>query len=330
MAPDSPTEYDVALSFAGEDRPYVGRVAAALSGAGVRVFYDEYETVTLWGKDLYVHLTEVYSRASSYTVLFISEHYAKKLWPNLERRGAQARALSQRQEYILPARFDDTEIPGLLPTVGYVDLRTKSPEQLAAMLLKKIGRTVPSEPTSVVVDQKAVLALIVKVQSQGSSVAQCVAEALALARSVDDKALAEFCINELVGYPTETTEAELAARTYRYMPAYCTPGKIDIEAMGFRGVSLFTVVHQNRDRFFEKNFVISEPIGSVETKASRDSRGFWITTRKVRDFNPSADKGDVDVHCYSEPDVYGRIVAGVRAELTRRLTALVTRPVGRV
>ena len=53
-------KFEVALSFAGEDRPYVRRVATALQRAGVRVFYDEYEQATLWGKDLYVHLRELY------------------------------------------------------------------------------------------------------------------------------------------------------------------------------------------------------------------------------------------------------------------------------
>ena len=53
-------EYDVALSFAGEQRPYVLQVAQGLRTHGVRVFYDDYETDNLWGKDLYAHLTEVY------------------------------------------------------------------------------------------------------------------------------------------------------------------------------------------------------------------------------------------------------------------------------
>src|SRR3954465_7598343 len=85
--------YDVCLSFAGEDRPYVSRVAAVLLSRGVRVFYDDYEQVDLWGKDLYVHLDDVYRSAARYCVLFVSKHYASKLWTNHERQSAQARAL---------------------------------------------------------------------------------------------------------------------------------------------------------------------------------------------------------------------------------------------
>jgi len=36
-------EYDVALSFAGEDRAYVEKVAKYLKEKSIRVFYDKYE-----------------------------------------------------------------------------------------------------------------------------------------------------------------------------------------------------------------------------------------------------------------------------------------------
>ena len=68
-------EYDVALSFAGEDRPYVSQVADVLRAYGVRVFYDVYEQHTLWGKDLYTHLDEVYRLRSRHCVMFSSESY---------------------------------------------------------------------------------------------------------------------------------------------------------------------------------------------------------------------------------------------------------------
>jgi hypothetical protein len=133
--------YDVALSFAGEDRQYVDRVAAALVRAGISVFYDRYEEATLWGKNLYDHLQSVYSEASAYTVLFVSAAYAGKLWTNHERQSAQSRAFAERREYILPARFDDTQVPGLLPTTGYVDLTRKTPEEFADLIIQILSQT---------------------------------------------------------------------------------------------------------------------------------------------------------------------------------------------
>lgn len=134
-----PDVYEIVLSFAGEDRKYVERVAEYLKERDVRCFYDKYEDVTLWGKDLTEHLDKVY-RSARFCVMFISRHYADKLWPNHERRSALARAVEEKGEYILPARFDNTKVPGVRHTLGYVDLRSKSPEELGDMILLKLGR----------------------------------------------------------------------------------------------------------------------------------------------------------------------------------------------
>lgn len=133
----SPTNYDISLSFAGENRDYVEKVAQALRAANVSVFYDAYEEVALWGRDLYQHLHKVYS-TSRYCVIFVSEAYAHKLWTRHELRSAQARALTEQREYILPARFDATELPGLPPTIGYIDLSKRTPEEFALLILKKL------------------------------------------------------------------------------------------------------------------------------------------------------------------------------------------------
>ena len=136
---DSP-QYQVALSYASEDRTYVRAVAGFLEDNQITFFYDEFEEARLWGKDLYEYFDAIFRKASRYCVMFISEHYARKVWPTHERRSAFARALQEKdEEYVLPVRFDDTKIPGLSPTVGYIDLRKKTAEELGKLILKKLG-----------------------------------------------------------------------------------------------------------------------------------------------------------------------------------------------
>lgn len=130
--------FDVCLSFAGEDRPYVDAVAQSLKSLQVNAFYDMDEQVELWGKDLYQHFDEVYRKRAGFCVLFISRAYAAKRWTKHELQSAQARAFEENQEYLLPARFDDTEIPGVRKTIGYIDLRNLSPERFAQLIAKKI------------------------------------------------------------------------------------------------------------------------------------------------------------------------------------------------
>ncbi|AYH36011.1 MULTISPECIES: toll/interleukin-1 receptor domain-containing protein [Pectobacterium] len=135
-------KYHIALSFAGEDRKYVESVANQLRASGVDVFYDFFEEEDLWGKDLYEHLTKIYRDQAIYTVMFVSEFYVKKLWGNLERKSAQARAFRESSEYILPATFDtNVEVPGMLDTTGYIDLNKKTPEQLADLIVRKLTKS---------------------------------------------------------------------------------------------------------------------------------------------------------------------------------------------
>lgn len=132
-------EYDVCLSFAGEQRHYVERVARDLKAAGVRVFYDQDDGVAphLWGRDLGELLDDIYRRRSRFCLMFISTDYARKAWSRHERRSALARALED-DDYVLPVRFDDTELPGFRPTLGYLDLRTTDRATLVAYLLTKL------------------------------------------------------------------------------------------------------------------------------------------------------------------------------------------------
>lgn len=134
-------KYDVSLSFAGEDREYVDEVARLLKENEVRVFYDKFEEEELWGKDLGIHFDTVYRKSARYCIPFISKHYKEKIWTNYEIRNIISRAIENNEEYILPARFDDTEIEGIRPTLGYIDLRLNSPEKLVNKILKKLGST---------------------------------------------------------------------------------------------------------------------------------------------------------------------------------------------
>jgi hypothetical protein len=131
-------EYDVALSFSGEQRPYVEAVAAKLHAHGVKYFYDAEQEALLWGAHLGEKLHQIYAQDAALVVMFISADYARKDWPRHERRAALDRAIRERHEYVLPARFDETILPGLSPSTGYVDLNGRTPEDLAALIVKKL------------------------------------------------------------------------------------------------------------------------------------------------------------------------------------------------
>jgi hypothetical protein len=131
-------DYDVTLSFAEEDRPFVECVAQQLSKKGLRFYYDEYERIDMWGKNLYTHLDNIYRNKAKYCVMFVSKYYKIKLWTQHERVSAQARAFRENSEYILPFRFDDTEIPGLLDLITYLTRSQYDCKGLADAIEQKV------------------------------------------------------------------------------------------------------------------------------------------------------------------------------------------------
>ncbi len=138
--PDAGPErrWDVALSFAGAQREYVGQVAAALKARGVRCFYDADRQVRLWGTNLAEELPRVYERESAVVVVFVSADYAEGDWTRLERRAAFSRAVREAGVYVLPARFDDSELPGLIGDVVTINLRDHTAGQFADLVVAKL------------------------------------------------------------------------------------------------------------------------------------------------------------------------------------------------
>ena len=132
-------KYDVALSYAGEDRTFVESVARECEDLGLRVFYDRRETDALWGRNLNGSLANIYENEAFFVVPFISQHYVAKYWTQKELTAALRAEAERGMSYILPARFDDSAVAGLDPARAYVDLRSTQPESLAAIIAKRVG-----------------------------------------------------------------------------------------------------------------------------------------------------------------------------------------------
>lgn len=132
-------QYDVALSFAGEDRELVEFVARLLVDCEVRVFYDEFFKHELWGKDLFQYLASIYRDKAKFCLVFVSNAYKNKVWPKHELRQAQERALFSSTEYILPIIIDDIDLPGLNRTTGFLDARKANPWTIGGLVLRKLG-----------------------------------------------------------------------------------------------------------------------------------------------------------------------------------------------
>lgn len=135
-------QYHVAISFAGENRVFAEAVAEGLRSNGLEVFYDEFYREKLWGEELPVKLGEIYSDASQFCIMILTNHYLEKMWTHVERQNAIQRQIKQKgQVYILPVRLDGFagDAPGLPKTIGYLSVGSDQPDAVVQAFLKKIG-----------------------------------------------------------------------------------------------------------------------------------------------------------------------------------------------
>ncbi len=139
LPPRENHQYQVALSFAGEQREYVEEVARYLKIRGIDVFYDGFAEVSLWGKSGAETFERVFAEQSASVVMFVSKEYRDKAWCRHERRAALSRMIEEDGEYVLPVHFDDTEIDGLPKDTLYINAGDNTPAELAAKIAEKLG-----------------------------------------------------------------------------------------------------------------------------------------------------------------------------------------------
>ncbi len=127
--------YDVAFSYANEERAYVEEVAKHLNQRDVKVFYDHFNKRKTWGMDLNQFLGDVYNSYSKFCVIFVSENYTKKKWTLVELNHAIRRhnETKNRERYLLPVRFDESPIDGI-DGLGYMDTQENTPAELAELI----------------------------------------------------------------------------------------------------------------------------------------------------------------------------------------------------
>jgi hypothetical protein len=132
--------FKVGLSFPGEKRRYVSKVADALRVAlgEDSVFYDYDYQAQLARPNLDTLLQRIYRDQSELIVVFLCAAYAEKEWCGLEWRVVRDIIKSKADDRIMFVRFDDARLDGLLSIDGYVDGNARTSKQVAAYIVERI------------------------------------------------------------------------------------------------------------------------------------------------------------------------------------------------
>jgi hypothetical protein len=137
----SKKRFRVALSFPGEKREFIKQVADELAAAlGIdRVLYDDYLTAELARPDLDLYPGGLYREQSELLVPFYCADYERKKWCKLEWRQMRDILFNVEGIRIMPFRFDDAPITGVLSIDGYVKIGRRPPQEVAKLILERVG-----------------------------------------------------------------------------------------------------------------------------------------------------------------------------------------------
>ena len=142
---DQPRRFAVALSFPGEARKRVAAIAKhlAMPLGKNRVLYDKFYEAEFARPDLDVYLQDLYHDEALLNVVFLCAAYNQKEWCGLEWRAIRD-LIKQRKPDIMFLRLDDGDVAGVFSIDGYADIRDRSDEQAAALIVERLELLQPS------------------------------------------------------------------------------------------------------------------------------------------------------------------------------------------
>jgi hypothetical protein len=144
---DLPVKFQVAFSFAGEQRDLVSAIAEAVEQelGHATVFFDEWFEYFLAGQDADLKLQKIYGEQSELVVVCVSERYGGKPWTLAEHEAIRARVMQARssteerdQLRVLPIRVGDGDVKGILFNTIVPEVRGKSAAESADLILSRL------------------------------------------------------------------------------------------------------------------------------------------------------------------------------------------------
>ena len=143
--PSRDTEYDLAVSFAGENRELAREIAQQLTTLDAHVFYDEQFEANFLGGAWSAQFERIFGRDSRLVVCLLDRHYREKIWPTFERECFLPRVPDGD---VIPIFLDDTTFVGIPhDLIGIRFQRTVSGEgeggrvtdEIAFKLMERLG-----------------------------------------------------------------------------------------------------------------------------------------------------------------------------------------------
>ena len=144
-APTRDAEFDVAVSFAGENRELAREIAQQLELLDAHVFFDELFEANFLGGAWSAHFERIFGRDSRLVVCLLDQHYRDKIWPTFERECFLPRVPDGD---VIPIFLDETPFVGIpsdiigirfTPSADPEEQQSRVTDEIVFKLMERMG-----------------------------------------------------------------------------------------------------------------------------------------------------------------------------------------------
>lgn len=137
-------EWDVAISFAGENRDLARHITTQLEFLDVAVFFDELYEDNYLGRAWSAEFKRVFAEQCDLVVCILDANHQRKIWPTFERDCFTPRVAAGE---VIPIMLDDTVFVGIPSDVSGIHFRwdandaewtNKATEEVVMRLIERI------------------------------------------------------------------------------------------------------------------------------------------------------------------------------------------------
>ncbi len=142
-------KFDIAISFAEEDRNIAVALACGFKLKKIKPYYYPDNTTVTLGYQLEERLQRLYEDEAQYAVVVLSEHYLKKGFCQLEIQAIKQRMAKEKDRYLVVVRTD-RHLPkdlGISDDLCYKEWQF-NPEEIAENLFEMLGNSEETENKS--------------------------------------------------------------------------------------------------------------------------------------------------------------------------------------
>lgn len=317
----------VFISYSTKDSEFARKLVADLEALGHAPWLDDLEIRV--GESIPLKVSAALAE-TEYVIVLLSKHSVASGWVQREWSTRYWDEVAGGRALVLPVLIEDCDIPALLKTKKYADFRTNYSLGLVHLTaaISPIIASAPAERDAEVPRSFAdVTSLISKVNRSDANLAECVADALAVAQNRNSPELAAFCKRELSGYRgLSEDELEALQPEHRLREGlFSTTAKLNAQFIGWGGdVSQLLAFARKNKRFFAWKVFVPDSLSRLQEQATAASPNTVIQIEMTLGglLPEETEHQDVPVTGYFDPRSYQQILEGIRQQLLTRLFKL--------